>query len=199
MRLGSADRCRNVNPNQFTARRGRLQLPGFGHASCWFASEPNGWIGACWARDFFLFPEQQPQGSDGVYLCHTTKPSSHPRAAGALDFGCHSPPISTEAGPAPKSVEPLQIDRADSFATFIVDSDFRREVRAAGNLPASLVDASYWYNMLYGLKNGGGGNCTRVPTDASLSSISCLRISVRNCVSCRRNLSDAAIPRRTLS
>jgi len=41
------------------------------------------------------------------------------------------------------------------------------DVQAAGNEPASPVDASHTGGTTYDMMNGGGGNCTRVPSAAS--------------------------------
>jgi hypothetical protein len=46
-------------------------------------------------------------------------------------------------------------------SAFHLDPEFRREVEAAGNLTAPLVDANHCNQMVYNMGTGGGGNCTR--------------------------------------
>jgi hypothetical protein len=66
----------------------------------------------------------------------------------------------------PKGRVAAQIDSAEYVATFIVDRELCWEAQAAGKLPASIVVASHYSKMIYDMRRGGGGNCTRVPRSA---------------------------------
>ena len=59
--------------------------------------------------------------------------------------------------------ESLQADCSEGVPSIPIESELRRESEAVGNQPASIVDVKHLSKTVYGKRNGGGGNCTRVP------------------------------------
>ncbi len=49
-----------------------------------------------------------------------------------------------------------------------MDPEFRREAKAAGNLPASLIDVNHCNQVGSNTRSRGGGNCTRGPVYVTL-------------------------------
>ncbi len=65
-------------------------------------------------------------------------------------------------------MQDTSITRLASSVPSIFDRfGLRRAGGAAGTEPASLRDVSLCNKISYDIRNGGGGNCTRVPIDAS--------------------------------
>jgi hypothetical protein len=72
-----------------------------------------------------------------------------------------------EAQRACRRDESLQTDSAEGVPSFSVESELRQGVEAAGNEPASLLEASLCNQTIYNTSSGGGGNCTRGRTATS--------------------------------
>jgi hypothetical protein len=63
--------------------------------------------------------------------------------------------------------ESLQTESSEGVPSFDVEREFRPGLPAAGNQPASPKCVSLCQKIAYNMRNGGGGNCTRVTIDTS--------------------------------
>ena len=86
---------------------------------------------------------------------------------------------------------------AKGVPPFPLDPGFRREVEAAGNLPASIIDVNHCNKMVYNTGSGGGGNCTRRSDSSSRVDRCPCKIDGGRCVGNRSKPRDTnAGPRR---
>src|SRR5271165_4274061 len=77
--------------------------------------------------------------------------------------------IRTAAGPRRPGMQDTSITRLASSVPSIFDRfGLRSAGGAAGTEPASLRDVSLCNQISYDTRNGGGGNCTRVPNATAI-------------------------------